>query len=111
MSATGWLQLVGPLKSQVSFAEYSLFNRALLQKRPIILRSLLFVAAPYLEDVSANTPNQTHKRSTSPGSAFAKISVKTHLIGCDRSVLQKSPIKNGCADVHSILTNETSTMG
>jgi len=30
-----------------SFAEYSLFYRALLQKRPIILRSLLTVAAPY----------------------------------------------------------------
>ena len=29
------------LKLQVSFAEYSLFYRALLQKRPIILRSLL----------------------------------------------------------------------
>ena len=32
---------------QVSFAEYSLFHRALLQKRPVILRSLLFIATPY----------------------------------------------------------------
>jgi len=32
----GWLRLVGSLKSWVSFAEYSLFYRALLQKRPII---------------------------------------------------------------------------
>ena len=31
----------------VSFAEYSLFYRALLQKRPVILRSLLIVATPY----------------------------------------------------------------
>ena len=31
----------------VSFAEYRLFYRALLQKRPIILRSLLVVATPY----------------------------------------------------------------
>jgi len=30
-------------KLQVSFAEYSLFYRALLQKRPVILRSLLIV--------------------------------------------------------------------
>jgi len=30
----GWLRLVGSLKLQVSFAEYSLFYRALLQKRP-----------------------------------------------------------------------------
>jgi len=32
-----WLRLVGSLKSQVSFAEYSLFYRALLQERPRIL--------------------------------------------------------------------------
>ena len=31
----------------LSFAEYSLFCRALLQKRPIIIRSLLIVATPY----------------------------------------------------------------
>ena len=39
-------RLVGSLKWQVS-AEYPLFHRALLQKRPIILRSLLIVATPY----------------------------------------------------------------
>ena len=43
----GWLRLVGSLKVQVSFTEYSLFYRALLQKRPTILRSLLVVATPY----------------------------------------------------------------
>ena len=37
----GWLRLVGSLKLQVSFAEYRFFYRALLQKRPINLRSLL----------------------------------------------------------------------
>jgi len=42
----GWLQLVGSFKLQVSLAEYSLFYRALLQKRPVILRSLLIVATP-----------------------------------------------------------------
>ena len=42
----GWLRLVGSLKLQVSFAEYSLFYRALLQERPIILRSLLIAATP-----------------------------------------------------------------
>ena len=35
------------LKLQVSFAEYRLFYRALLQKRPIILSSLLIAATPY----------------------------------------------------------------
>jgi len=43
----GWLPLVGSLKSSVSFAEYHLLYRALLQKRPIIVRSLLIVATPY----------------------------------------------------------------
>jgi len=44
----GWLRLVGALKLQVTFAEYSLFYRALLQKRPIILRSLQVVVTPYV---------------------------------------------------------------
>jgi len=46
MSHVGWLQLVGSLKLYVSFAEYHLFYRALLQKRLIILRSLLIEATP-----------------------------------------------------------------
>ena len=46
--AMGWLRLVGSFKLEVSLAEYSLFYRALLQTRPIILRSLLIVATPYL---------------------------------------------------------------
>ena len=44
----GWPRLVGSLKLRVSFAEYSLFYRAILQKRPVILRSPLIVATPYL---------------------------------------------------------------
>ena len=43
-STMGWRRLVGSLKLQVSFVEHSLFYRALLQKRPIILRSLIIVA-------------------------------------------------------------------
>ena len=45
----GWLRLSGSLELLVSFAEFSLFYRALLQKRPIILGSLLIVANPYIE--------------------------------------------------------------
>jgi len=44
----GWLRLVGSFKLEVSFAEYSLFYMALLQKRPANLRSLLIVATAYL---------------------------------------------------------------
>ena len=42
----GWLRLVDSLKLQVSFAKYCRFYRSLLQKRPIISRSLLSVATP-----------------------------------------------------------------
>jgi len=45
-SPRSWLRLVGSLKLQVSFAGYSLFYRAPLQKRPITLKSLLIVATP-----------------------------------------------------------------
>ena len=44
----GWLRLVGPAKLQVSFAEYRLFYRALLQKRPRILRCPLIVATQHV---------------------------------------------------------------
>jgi len=56
----GWLRLVGSLKLQVSFAEYRLFYRALLQKRPAILSSLLIVATPYLYTRSANCTTLGH---------------------------------------------------
>jgi len=52
----GWLRLVGSLKLYISFAEYRLFYRALLQKRPIILRSLLTEATPYLKYTSDIQP-------------------------------------------------------
>ena len=40
----GWLRLVGSLKLQVSFAKEPYKKDYILQKRPIILRSLLIVA-------------------------------------------------------------------
>jgi len=40
----GWLRLVGSLKSYVSFAKEPYKIDDILQKRPIILRSLLIVA-------------------------------------------------------------------
>jgi len=49
----GWLRLVGSFERQVCFVEYRLFYRALLQKRPIILRSLLIKATPYAQAVVA----------------------------------------------------------
>ena len=51
MAATvtmGWLRLVGCLKLQVSLAKEPYKRDDILQKRPIILRSLLIVATPYI---------------------------------------------------------------
>jgi len=47
LCAMGWLRLVGSLKSQVSFVKETYKRDDILQKRPIILRSLLIVATPY----------------------------------------------------------------
>ena len=44
---TGWLRLVGSLKLQVPFAKKPYKRDYILQKRPIILRSLLLIATPY----------------------------------------------------------------
>jgi len=43
----GWLQLVGSFKLHVSFAKEPYKRDYILQKRPIILRSLLMIATPY----------------------------------------------------------------
>jgi len=43
----GWRRSVASIKFKVSFADYRLFYRALLQKRPIILSILLTKATPY----------------------------------------------------------------
>jgi len=49
----GWRRLVGSLKLQVSFAEHSLFYWALLQKRPMILRSLPIILRSLLIEATA----------------------------------------------------------
>ena len=44
--SVGWLQSVGSLKVKVSYAKEPYKRDDILQKRPIILRSLLIVAPP-----------------------------------------------------------------
>jgi len=46
ISRMGWLRFVSSLKLQVSFAKEPYKRDDILQKRPIILRSLLIVATP-----------------------------------------------------------------
>ena len=64
MWCKGWLRLVGSLQLWVSFAEYRLYCRALLQKRPIILRSLLVEATLHDESIRMtqlmHMSNMTH---------------------------------------------------
>ena len=45
----GWLRLVGSLKLQVSFAKEPYKRDYIVQKRPVILRSLLLKATPYTQ--------------------------------------------------------------
>jgi len=47
----GWLRLLGSLKSQVSLAKEPFKRDYILQKRPMILRSLLTVATPQHQEV------------------------------------------------------------
>jgi len=47
-SDMGWLRLIGPLKWQVSFAKEPYKRDCILKKRPIISRSPLIVAPPYV---------------------------------------------------------------
>jgi len=44
----GWLRLVGSIKLQVSLVKEPYKRGDILQKRPVILRSLLIIAAPYV---------------------------------------------------------------
>jgi len=52
MMNMGWLPLIGSFKLQVSFAKETYKRDNILQKRPIILRSLLIVATPYHKYIS-----------------------------------------------------------
>ena len=45
----GWLRFVGSLKLWVSFAKEPYKRKDILQKKPVILRSLLIVATPYVK--------------------------------------------------------------
>jgi len=60
MCAMGWLRLVGSLKWQVSFAKEPYKGDYIVQKRPVISRSLLIVATPYdIKLEGAETHNVT----------------------------------------------------
>ena len=62
----GCLRLVGSFKLQVSFAEYSLFYRTPLQKRPIIVR-ILAVATPQVFGKGAQQGVECQRRGEGRG--------------------------------------------
>jgi len=67
----GWLRLVGSIKLQFSFAEYGLFYRVLVSKRPIIWSILLIEATPDLKTDWANTHTQYFSLCLSLSLAFS----------------------------------------
>jgi len=121
----GWLQWVGALKLQVSFGEYSLFYRSLLQKRPIILRSLLIEAIPYcyqghpkwhlkIQAAHVHTHTRTHSLSLFLSLFFVSLThIHRHTIslfvsntpncGCLPGKSQKAPYTTGgaCTHIHT----------
>ena len=58
----GWLRLVGSLKLQVSCAKELYKRDYILPKRPIIWRSLLIVATPYIEYICTYEYTYSHIR-------------------------------------------------
>jgi len=60
-SRMGWLQSVGSIKLQVSFAKEPYKRDEILHKRPAILSILLTVATPYANDMTYSyVRNKTH---------------------------------------------------
>ena len=99
--------LVGSSKLYVSFAEYRLFYRALLPKRPIILRSLLLVATACLDMASqlisqasstARKPSQLHIRKR----VYESFNLCSHFREQDAS-------QKGYLDMASIIKHNAQT--
>ena len=110
-SHMGWLRLVGSLKLWVSVAEYSLFYRALLQKRPVIFAASimrwLWLAGSFklkvsLAEYSLFCRALLQKRPVIfaatimgwlrlVGSFKLKVSLAEHSLFC-RALLQKRPV-------------------
>ena len=61
----GWLRLVGSLKLWISIAQEPYKRDHILQKIPIILRSLLIVATPYVYMSHVSHMNVSYYRSSS----------------------------------------------
>jgi len=74
----GWLQLVGSLKIQVSFAKEPYKKNCILPKRPIILRSLLIVANTYQDYLNCMRLVSQSAIPSSPSSRHYELSAVSH---------------------------------
>jgi len=75
----GWLRLVRSLKLQVSFVKKPYKRDYILQKRPIILRSLLIEATPYLVIYAVTWNLDRNLDSFIYGTRLIHMYRKTHL--------------------------------
>ena len=75
----GWLRLVRSLKLQVSFVKEPYKRDCILQKRPIILRSLLTQATPYLVIYAVTWNLDRNWESFIYGTRLTHMYRKTHL--------------------------------
>ena len=87
LTTMGWLRLVGSLELQVSFAEYCLFDRAILPKRPIIC----FIVTTHVYSAVSCTVSTTMGWLWLVGSLKLQVSFAEY---CPfyRAILQKRPI-------------------
>jgi len=70
----GWLRLVGSLKLQASFAKEPYKGEDILQKRPILVRSLLIKATSYTGLSMQASSQSTRSRFCSNSSRMASPS-------------------------------------
>jgi len=112
----GWLRLVGSIKSKVFFfAEYSLFYRALLQKRPIIYSMLLTGANPYQSYTVSHLAHQavachiTHgwvaSRMDDSDTWMSRVTYKWVRWGVNESRTLSHLCTPGCGTTHEWVTN------
>ena len=73
-----WLRLVDSFKLHDSSQNISLFCRALLQKRPIILRSLLIEATTYQSSRRFKVRTRTHSHTHTHTHTHVHANTHTH---------------------------------
>ena len=102
--AMGWLRLVGSLKLQVSFAKEPCKREDILQKRTIILRSLLIVATPQV--VCSPVKLSTKKVPVSYVNIINKHHISTKI--CNRNhYIYTNICQKNTSHIHNKLTSHS----